>query len=157
MAIAAFRAGEAISPGDAVYVSAGSLLFKGAGFTEAEASVVGIAIDGGAVGQLIRVNTDSIYPGLSGLTPGESLYLSFTTPGAVVDYATWAADLTTVSLNPYLTRVGRAIASSAVEVEISRPIGFVNPTQVLLLESSTGIALDAVLQEDGSFIDLEAA
>jgi hypothetical protein len=157
MSIAAFQAGETISTGDAVYVSSDSLIFKGDGATLTEASIVGVAIDPGVVGQLIRVNLDSIYDGFSGLTPGEYQYLSFTTPGAVVDYDTWANDLTTVNLNPFLTRVGRAITTDALEVEIARPVTFTNPTQVLLLESSTGIALDAILQEDGSFIDLEVS
>jgi hypothetical protein len=157
MAFAAFRAGEAISAGDAVYVNSSSLLFKGSGATLTEASIVGVAVDGGVTGQLIRVNLDSVYDGFSGLTPGEYQYLSFTTPGAIVDYDTWVSGVTTVSINPFLTRVGRAITTDAIEVEISRPVTFVNPTQILLLESSAGIALDAILQEDGSFIDLEVA
>jgi hypothetical protein len=157
MAFAAFRAGEAISAGDAVYVSSGSLLFKGDGATLTEASVVGVAVDGGVTGQLIRVNLDSVYDGFSGLTPGEYQYLSFTTPGAIVDYDTWVSGVTTVSINPFLTRVGRAITTGAIEVEVARPVTFVNPIQILLLESSAGIALDAILQEDGSVIDLEVA
>lgn len=132
MTFAAFQAGETISAGDAVYVSSGSLLFKGDGATLTEASIVGVAVDSGTTGQLIRVNLDSVYEGFSGLTPGEYQYLSFTTPGAVVDYTTWANDLTTVNLNPFLTRVGRAITTDSIEVEISRPVTFVNPTQVLL-------------------------
>jgi len=157
MAFAAFRAGEAISAGDAVYVSSGSLLFKGDGATLTEASIVGVAVDGGVTGQLIRVNLDSVYDGFSGLTPGEYQYLSFTTPGAIVDYDTWVSDVTTVGIDPFLTRVGRALTSDALEVEVARPVTFTNPTRILLLESSTGIALDAILQEDGSFIDLEVA
>jgi hypothetical protein len=157
MAVAVFRTGEPLSAGDAVYVSPSSFIFKGTGVTESEASVVGVAIDDGTAGQLVRVDLDSVYSGFTGLTPGESLYLSFTTPGAIVDYATWAADLPTVALNPFLTRVGRAITPSSLEVEISKPVSFLNPTQILLLESSTGTFLDAILQEDGSPIDLEVA
>ena len=157
MSIAAFQAGETISTGDAVYVSSDSLVFKGDGATLTEASIVGVAIDPGVVGQLIRVNLDSIYDGFSGLIPGEYQYLSVTTPGALVDFNTWLSDISTVSINPFLTRVGRAITTDAIEVEIARPIAFINPTQILLLESSAGIALDAILQEDGSFIDLEVS
>ena len=155
MAFAAFQAGEAISAGNAVYVSSSSFIFKGEGTTLTKASIVGIAVDGGAAGQLIRVNLDSIQESLSGLTPGEYQYLSVTTPGALVDYATWLSEVATTSINPFLTRVGRALTTSAIEIEITKSIGFNNPTQILLLESSTGIALDAILQEDGSSIDLE--
>ena len=157
MTFAAFQAGEAISAGDAVYVSAGSFLFKGDGVTLTKAAIVGVAFEGGATGQLIRVNLDSVYNGFSGLTPGEYQYLSVTTPGALVDFDTWLSGVNTVNVNPFLTRVGRAITTDAIEVEIARPIAFINPTQILLLESSAGIALDAILQEDGSFIDLEVA
>jgi hypothetical protein len=86
MTFAAFQAGEPIAAGDAVYISAGSFLFKGDGSTLTEASIVGVAFEGGPTGQLIRVNLDSIYDGFSGLIPGEYQYLSVTTPGAVVDY-----------------------------------------------------------------------
>ena len=157
MTFAVFQAGEPIAAGDAVYISAGSFLFKGEGATLTEASIVGVAFEGGPTGQLIRVNLDSIYDGFSGLTPGEYQYLSVTTPGALLDFNTWLSDVSTVSINPFLTRVGRAITTDAIEVEIARPIAFNNPTQILLLESSAGIALDAVLQEDGSVIDLEVA
>jgi hypothetical protein len=157
MAFAAFRAGEAISAGDAVYVNSSSLLFKGSGATLTEASIVGVAIDGGAVGQLLRVNLDGVYDGLSGLTPGEYQYLSVTVPGAIVNYDTWVNTVPLLNLDPFLTRVGRALKTDAIEVEIAKPVTFVNSTQILLLESSGGIALDALLQEDGSLIDLEVA
>lgn len=127
MAIASFRAGETIAAGDAVYVSSNSLIYKASALNITQASVGGIAIDGGSVGALIRVNIDSIYEGLSGLTPGEYQYLSVTTSGALVDYATWAAEFATVSGDAYITNVGRAASATQLEVEITPPSLVVNP------------------------------
>ena len=157
MAITSFRAGEAISAGQAVYVSSAGLIFKASSLTQDQASVVGIAIDSAAAGDLVRVNSDAIYNEYSGLTPGDLQYLSITTSGQVVDYATWEAQLATVSVNPYQELIGRAITSSGVAVETGKPRYVVNPTSVLLLESSVGIGLDAILLEDGSTISLESA
>lgn len=157
MAITSFRAGEAISAGQAVYVSSAGLIFKASSFTQDQASVVGIAIDSGVSGELIRVNSDAVYNEYSGLNPGDLQYLSITTSGQVVDYATWEAQLATVNLNPYQELIGRAITSSGVAVEVGKPRYVINPTSVLLLESSAGIGLDAILLEDGSTINLESA
>lgn len=157
MAITSFRAGEAISAGQAVYVSSAGLIFKASSLTQDQASVVGIAIDSGAAGDLLRVNSDAIYSEYSGLTPGDLQYLSITASGQVVNYATWEAQLATVSINPYQELIGRAITSSGVAVETGKPRYIVNPTSVLLLEASVGINLDAILLEDGSTISLESA
>lgn len=157
MAITSFRAGEAISAGQAIYVSSAGLAFKASSLTQDQASVAGIAIDSGAAGDLIRVNPDAIYDSYSGLTPGEAQYLSITTSGQVVNYATWAAQLATVGFNPYQEVIGRAISSSGVSVELGRPLYVVNPTEILLLETAGTFNLDAILLEDGSTIDLETA
>lgn len=157
MAITSFRAGEAISAGQAIYVSSAGLAFKASSSTQDQASVAGIAIDSGAAGDLIRVNSDAIYDSYSGLTPGEAQYLSITTSGQVVNYATWAAQLATVGFNPYQEVIGRAVSSSGVSVELGRPLYVVNPTEILLLETAGTFNLDAILLEDGSTIDLETA
>lgn len=157
MAVTSFRAGEAISAGQAVYVSSVGLAFKASSVTQDQASVAGIAIDSGVTGDLIRINSDAIYNSYSGLTPGETQYLSVTTSGQVVNYATWAAQSATVGFNPYQEVIGRAISSSGVAVELGRPLYVVNPTQILLLETASTFNLDAILLEDGSTIDLETA
>lgn len=157
MAITSFKAGESISAGEAVYVSSAGLIFKASSLTQDQASAVGIAIDSGAAGFLIRVNSDAIYNEYSGLTPGELQYLSITTSGQLVNYVTWEAELGTVSINPYKELIGRAITSSGVTVEIKKPEYVVNPTSILLLETPIGFFLDALLLEDGSTINLEGA
>lgn len=157
MAIASFRAGETISAGDAIYVGSNGLVYKASGLNVTQASVGGLAIDSGSSGALIRVNVDSLYESLSGLTPGEYQYLSITTSGALVDYATWNTQLAAISADGYLTNVGRATNTTSVAVEIQPPVLVVNPTSVLLLEASSGLTIDAILLEDGSYIDLETA
>jgi len=127
MAILAFRAGEAIQAGDAVYVDSSPFVYKGLGDTQEKSSVIGIAEDRGNIGDLIRINTDNICYKLTGFDVNEYLFLSFIQPGLVVDYATWESDLSSAAFNPYLTRVGRALSSTAVEVEINKPVSFVNP------------------------------
>jgi hypothetical protein len=157
MAVTSFRAGEAISAGQAVYVSSTGFVFKASSVTQDQASVAGIAIDSGVTGDLIRINSDAIYNSYSGLTPGETQYLSVTTSGQVVNYATWAAQLVTVGFNPYQEVIGRAISSSGVSVELGRPLYVINPVEILLLETAGTFNLDAILLEDGSTIDLETA
>jgi hypothetical protein len=158
MAIASFRAGEAISAGDFVYVSAAGFLYKASAIYQDQASSIGVAIDSGSPGSLIRVNSDALYTSFSGLTPGEYQYLSVTTSGAAVTYSGWEATLSTTAYpGAYLTVLGRAVTTTSVEVEISKPLFVLNPTSIMLLESSAGITLDAILLEDGSTIDLETA
>lgn len=128
MAITSFRAGESISAGEVVYVSSAGLIYKASALTQDQASAVGIAIDSAAAGSLVRVNSDAIYNEYSGLTPGELQYLSITTSGQVVDYATWEAQLATVSINPYQELIGRAITTSGVAVETGKPRYVVNPS-----------------------------
>jgi hypothetical protein len=153
MAINSFKAGESISAGDAVALNSAGLLVKANALEFDTASVVGVAIDAGA-----RVNADAIYDGGSGFTPGEYRYLSAFASGVNVNYAAWASGLAlTAYEGAYLSIVGRALTTTKLEVETSRPLFVTNPTSVILLESSAGSILDAMLQEDGSTIDLETA
>lgn len=157
MALASFIAGEAISAGNAVYVGANGLLYKANSLNKTQASVVGVAIEAGSSGSPVRVNTDKVYTGYTNLVPGDYQYLSVVNSGQLVSYSGWAAELATISVDAYLETVGRAVTPSGVEVETSIPIYVVNPTSILLLESTVGINLDAILLEDGSTIDLEDA
>lgn len=156
MALTSFRAGEAISAGDAVYLSSTGFIYKSLAAYSDQAATIGVAIDSGAAGSLIRVNGDYLYTSASGLTPGEYRYVSLLTSGTTVPYSTWAADLAITGYEgAYLTILGRAVTSSGVEIEPSKPKFISNPTSVILLESSVSVIFDAMLQEDGSTIDLE--
>lgn len=159
MAIASFRAGQTISTGDVVYVGASGLLYEASAAYRDQASVVGLAIEGGSAGSLIRVNTDAVYSNASGLVPGEIRYVSLLTSGQHVNYSGFINELTLTTLDgAYLEVVGRAVTTSGIEVEAGKPF-FLNNTAsyLLMLESSTGLVTDAMLLEDGSFINLETA
>ena len=157
MAITSFRAGEAISAGDAVSLNTAGLLFKANAAIFEQASTIGLAIDSGSAGSLIRVNNDSIYAEASGLTPGQLNYVSLLTSGALVSYSTFETDLALTSYpGAYLAPVGRALSPTALGVDVSKPLFITNTTSLLLLETSPATLLDAILQEDGSTIDLES-
>jgi hypothetical protein len=156
MSISSFLAGETIAAGDVVYVSSTGFIYKASALTFNQAAAIGISMDSGTAGSLLRVNEDSTYSGLSGLVPGEYQYVSALTSGQLQNYTDFIADVSLTSLSDaYLSIIGRAISTTSVEVERAKPIAFYNPTSVLLLETSAGLTLDAILQEDGSTIDLE--
>jgi hypothetical protein len=158
MAIVSFKAGESISAGDAVFVSASGFAYKAIATSFENASVAGVAIDGGSAGSLVRVNADSLYESSSTFVPGETQYLSLLTSG---DYSTYSVIYSGLALTSYegvyLSTIGKAVTTSKLEVETSLPIFIQNPTSVLLLETHIGPFLDAILLEDGSTISLETA
>jgi hypothetical protein len=128
MATTSFRAGESISAGQAVYVQASGLIYKANGTNATQASVAGVAIDNGALGSLIRVQSDAVYATYSGLTPGEFRYLSILTSGQLVSYSSWASELNSTALpGAYLTNTGRCVSASGLSVEIQPPIFVTNP------------------------------
>ena len=158
MAIVSFKAGESISAGDAVFVSASGFAYKAIATSFENAFVAGVAINGGSAGNLIRVNSDSVYDSSFTFVPGVTQYLSFTTSGAYADYESISSSLGLTSYpGIYLSQVGKAVTTSKLEVETSVPIFLINTTSVFLLESSAGLTLDAILLEDGSTINLETA
>jgi hypothetical protein len=158
MAVTSFLAGEDISQGDAVYVDTNGFVYKACGQYLNQASVVGVAIDAGTLGRLIRIATDNIYNGFSGQLPGEYKYLSILTSGQLVSYSGWQSEFLSTGYDSYLTVVGRAVTTSGLAVESSTPTVISNPSQFILLQSSTGLDLDAILLEDGSTsIELESA
>lgn len=157
MAIASFRAGEAIATGEAVYVTASGFIHKASSSNADQARVVGIALTNGALNDVIQVNTDGVYASASGLTQNEYQFLSVTTSGVLVNYTTWATDLESATTPIYLTNVGRATSSTTLSVEIEPPIYVLPPPVYLLLETGFDPLVDAILLEDGSPIYLESA
>tara|TARA_R100000988_G_scaffold97616_1_gene65148 strand:+ start:5536 stop:6015 length:480 start_codon:yes stop_codon:yes gene_type:complete len=157
MAIASLIASENISAGNAVYVTSTGQAALAAADTVTKASVLGIAIDTVSSGAILRVNADGVYTGYSGLTPGDFRFLSIITPGLLISSSEFFAELAAVSLDAFLTNVGRVITPTTLSIETIPPQLTVNPNSVILLESSFGISIDALLLEDGSTIDLETA
>jgi len=123
MAINSFIAGEAISAGNAVYVTSSGYLYRAIATNETQASVVGLSLDTVVVSGLARVVSDFIYPNSSSLTPGDFQYLSVATSGNVVSYLTWQTELNATTLSgAFLTNVGRALSTTSLEVEVQKPI-----------------------------------
>jgi len=122
MALAGFAAGQYITAGQACYVGSDGLLYLANASSPTTATTVGIAIDTGHPGTLIRVNVDAIYNNYSGLVPGVKQYLSIATSGQLVAYSGWLNEFNTRADSAYLQFVGRAISSSGVEVELSPPV-----------------------------------
>ena len=125
MAVASFAAGQLISAGQAVYVDTNGFLYLASASNVTTASLVGIAIDTGNVGTLIRVNCDALYNGYSNLIPGDRQFLSITNSGQIVAYSGWLSEFNTRAQGAYLQYVGRVVSSSGVEVEANPPV-FVN-------------------------------
>jgi hypothetical protein len=122
MAITSFIAGEAISAGNAVYVTSSGYLYKAIATNQTQAAVVGLAVDTVIASGLTRVITDSIYSNSSSLTPGNFQYLSVATSGSVVSYATWQTELNATTLSgAFLTNIGRALSTASLAVEVQKP------------------------------------
>lgn len=129
MGISSFRAGEAISVGDALYVASNGLAYKGIANDQTKAQIVGVAIDAASTGNLARVNNDGVAETSSSFTPGALQYLSLDTAGAYVDYETIAASLPSSPISGvYLATVGRAVSATEIDLEITRPVFVQYPT-----------------------------
>lgn len=122
MATISLIAGGSIAAGDVVTLDSSGLAHKATALSVKQATAVGIALDTVSAGGLLRVNGDSVYPYFSGLTPGEDLYVS-TTSGQLVNYPAWISGVVAEGYGyGYLTRVGRVITTSGVEVELVPPV-----------------------------------
>jgi len=122
MAVAGFAAGQYIQTGQVCYVGSDGFLYLANGASSETASSVGIAIDTGHAGSLIRVNVDAISNDYSNLTPGTPHYLSVATSGLPVAYSGWLSEVNTLGDSAYLQFIGRAVSSSGIEVELSPPL-----------------------------------
>ena len=130
MAITSFIAGEVISSGDVVSLNTAGFIFKAIAVYFQQASSIGIAIDSGNPGDIIRVNNDDIYTGLSGLFPGETRYVSLLVSGQHQSYSEWASGLINSTYSgAYLAAVGQALSPSSLSVEVSKPFLINNPPE----------------------------
>jgi len=153
MAIVSFRAATAITAGQPVTVGSGGTIYPSSATNLTNAKCVGLAIDTGDSGRLIRVNKDYLFNNLSGLTPGNINYLGLTSGVINPSYATLIAEVQNSSFasNFCLVSLGTAVSASGLNIEIARPVS--TSLSVLLLEGlfSTG----ALFTENGATMDLE--
>ncbi len=157
MSVVSLVADEAISAGNAVYVTPAGKVANAIATSRDTASVAGLALNDASTGALVRVDVDGVFSSFSGLTPGQYLYVSLLTPGALVTFAQLAADLAASTIDAFLTNVGEAVSTTSFSISVEPPQLLANPNSYLLLESSTVSQVDALLLENGSFIDLETA
>ena len=123
MAIVSFTAGESISADDIVSLSDNGLLYKAIATDMNKARAAGVAIEAASIGNLVRVNVDSIYDGFSGLVPGDQQYLSLTVSGGLATYSVWQSQFNSLTISGvFLTAVGRALSSTALDIELSKPL-----------------------------------
>lgn len=124
--LVSFRAGQAIAAGDVVTINASGLLYKASALSPSTARVVGLAITAGDVNDLVTVSKNSYFAAVSGLTPGSSVYLSITSGVLNPSFASWFTQVQAASLSgAYITNLGRAVTTSGLSIEISKPL-FVN-------------------------------
>ena len=123
MALTSFQAGEAISAGNLVFLTSTGFIKKAIATVKEQASTIGVALDSGIAGDLIRVDTDTVYSNFSALTPGNLQYLSIVSSGGLVDYLNWQTQFNALTASgAFLTQLGRAITTSSMEIEINKPI-----------------------------------
>lgn len=123
MALTSFTAGETISPGNVVFLNGSGFLYKASAGAFAQASAVGVSLDSSLATNLTRVDSDSVYSAFSALTPGSLQYLSITVSGTLVDYPSWNTEFTNLTASgAFLTKIGRALTTSGVAIEIEKPI-----------------------------------
>ena len=161
MAIVSLVAGETITAGQAVYINTSGLALRAAadGADFQSAAVAGVAEDTVTEGQSFRCNVDSVsvIPSAA-FTPGTALFLHPSNDGELAEYAVFASGVeNTAAGGLYLTRIGTALTADRVAVELKRPIFINNTTSVILMESASGLVVDAILDEDGFRIDTEGA
>ena len=161
MAIVSLVAGGTITAGQAVYINTSGLALpaQADGGELQLAAVAGVAQDTVTEGQSFRCNVDSVsvIPSAT-FTPGTALFLHPSDDGELAEYSVFASGVeNTSAVGLYLTRVGTALTADRVAVELKRPIFINNTTSIILMESASGLVVDAILDEDGFRIDTEGA
>ncbi len=124
MGLISFRAGQPVTSGTFLRVTAsGGFAVPANSELLASATCVGVAINSAEQGGVVVVNKDYIYDGLPGLTPGEPVYLSLTSGQYYSNYAAFNTALQASTLSGmYLTRLGTALATNKLHVEIKPPV-----------------------------------
>ena len=157
MAVVTLIAAEDISLSDAVYITDAGKVAKAIATTRATSSVAGFALNAAATDSLVRVDVDGVAIGFTGLIPGDYRYLSLLNAGELCSFTEFATDIGGITTDGFLTNVGQVISPTSISISIEPPQAVPNPNSFLLLESSDITTVNALLLENGSFIDLETA
>lgn len=137
MPITVFRAGETITPGNIVAVTQDSVVKKAVVNDPQVFKAIGVATTSGNAGDAVKVVVDDQVHIFSGLTPGNSLYLS-TTPGSYTSsYAAIPSGVAT-SLNgsANLSPFARAISASGITLQTPAAVVADVSSQTITLENT---------------------
>lgn len=161
MAIVSLVAGASITAGEAVIINTSGLALRAQadGNNFQLASVAGVAQDTVTEGQSFRCNVDSVadIPGAT-FTPGTKLYLHPFNDGEIAEYDVFASGIGQIVVGGlYLSQIGTALTETRVAVELKRPILVNSSASIILMETASGLVVDAILDEDGFRIDTEDA
>jgi hypothetical protein len=122
MAIVSFRAATAITAGQPVTVGSGGTIYPSSAANAVNARCVGIALDTVPVGGLARVDKDKIQYIFTGQTAGSVPYLSITSGTIQPTYTAFQTEVNASALSTvHCVTLGRAVSSSGINIEISRP------------------------------------
>jgi hypothetical protein len=124
--IVGYNAGENITAGDSVYLSAAGTLFKAIANDDTKMEFLGVAVNTATSGNLVAVRVAGEASGFSGLTIGEPVYLSTTTAGSYqqaqpTSTGHWivqigvATSATTIAINGSASAIATKISGSDAE------------------------------------------
>lgn len=128
MATVTIPAGVSVSAGQAVTVLSDGLGYPASAAALSTAKVAGVATNNASVGNPVLLETDGYFTNYpTALTPGDLLFIS-TTSGTISNYISFLSASTAYpSSTVYLSRVGRAVTSSGISIEIENPVLLNNP------------------------------
>lgn len=121
-------AGESISLGQAVTVLSNGLSYPASAASYETSKVAGIAKNTCSPGDPVFIDTDGYFSNYPvALTPGDILFLDVTS-GTVSNYINFLINSTAYpSSTVYLARLGQAVTSSGLSIEIEDPVLLNNP------------------------------
>ena len=89
---------------------------------------------------------------------GKKLYLHPFNDGEIAEYDVFASGIGQIVVGGlYLSQIGTALTETRVAVELKRPILVNSSASIILMETASGLVVDAILDEDGFRIDTEDA
>jgi hypothetical protein len=119
-----FYASQDINAGDVVVVLSGTgRIAKASANGSLNDSCIGIALYTTPSGGLVVVNNDEPYLNLSGLTPGQNVYVAFSSGFIAPTYSDWVSSVSgTSAATVNLISLGRALTTSGITNQITRPV-----------------------------------
>ena len=158
MAFGTFIAGEDLTPGLPLAVTAAGVVYKCCPTNPNTRNLAGISIDTVSAGGAVRVCFDTLPTDtFSDLVPGEQYYTGMTSGTILSGSNNFDIELQNTGYpSAYLNLIGTAITTTQINLERANPRLLQNKTaNVILTEaSSSAVTPMFILQEDGYKIEL---